>query len=106
VDRKQFADAAVERLIAAMNAEGIPNQASYPAIHELDLFRSGEYRKRLCPGQSTEAHSFLQAQYPNTHRAAVETVWIPQPALLGDEEDMHEIAAAWRKIQKFAEELK
>jgi 3-amino-5-hydroxybenzoate synthase len=106
VDRKQFADATVERLIEAMNAEGIPNQASYPAIHELDVFRNGEYRKRLCPSQSTEAHSFLEARYPNTHRAAVETVWIPQPALLGDEEDMHEIAAAWRKMQKFAEELK
>jgi hypothetical protein len=25
--------------------------------------------------------------------------------LLGDEEDMQEIAAAWRKIQKFAKEL-
>jgi hypothetical protein len=30
---------------------------------------------------------------------------IRQPALLGDEEDMQEIAAAWRKIQKFAKEL-
>jgi 3-amino-5-hydroxybenzoate synthase len=105
VNRKEFAGATVERLIMAMNAEGIPNQASYPPVHALDVFQNGEYRKRLCGSQATEIHPFLQAQYPNTHQAAFESIWIPQPALLGDEEDMHEIAAAWRKIQKFAREL-
>lgn len=105
VDTKEFASATTERLIEAMNAEGIPNQASYPPVHALDVFQNGEYRKRLCGSQSKEPHSFLQARYPHTHRAAFETIWIPQPALLGDEEDMHEIAAAWRKIQKFAKEL-
>jgi len=34
-----------------------------------------------------------------------ETVWIPQPALLGDEEDMHEIATALKKTQDHAGEL-
>jgi dTDP-4-amino-4,6-dideoxygalactose transaminase len=105
VDRKQFAGAHTEKLIQAMNAEGIPNQASYPPIHALDIFQNGEYRKRLCGSQATEPHTFFKADYPNTHRAAFETIWIPQPALLGDEEDMQEIAAAWRKIQKFAKEL-
>jgi hypothetical protein len=32
-------------------------------------------------------------------------VWIPQPALLGDEEDMQEIAAAIRKIQTNAKDI-
>ena len=32
-------------------------------------------------------------------------MWIPQPALLGDEEDMSEIAAALAKVQKNAKEL-
>jgi dTDP-4-amino-4,6-dideoxygalactose transaminase len=105
VDSKQFAGAGTEKLIQAMNAEGIPNQASYPPIHALDVFQNGEYRKRLCGSQATEPHAFLHVDYPNTRRAAFETIWIPQPALLGDEEDMQEIAAAWRKIQKFAKEL-
>src|ERR1700730_9906866 len=105
VDGNEFAGAGTERLIQAMNAEGIPNQASYPPIHELHVFKSGEYRKRLCGAQATEPHAFLKSSYPNTLRAAYETIWIPQPALLGDEEDMHEIATAWRKIQKFAKEL-
>lgn len=105
VNTKEFAGVSVERLIEAMNAEGIPNQASYPPVHALDVFQNGEYRKRLCGSQSKEPHAFLQARYPQTHRAAFETIWIPQPALLGDEEDIHEIAAAWGKIQKFAKEL-
>lgn len=105
VDSKQFSAASTERLIEAMNAEGIPHQASYPPVHALDVFQNGEYRKRLSGAQAEEAHAFLKARYPVTHRAAWESIWIPQPALLGDEEDMHEIAAVWAKIQKHAKEL-
>ena len=105
VNSREFAGAATARLIEAMIAEGIPNQASYPPVHALDVFQNGEYRKRLCGSQAKESHAFLKASYPQTQRAAWETIWIPQPALLGDEEDMHEIAAAWRKIQKFAKEI-
>jgi dTDP-4-amino-4,6-dideoxygalactose transaminase len=105
VDTKQFASASVEKLIQAINAEGIPNQASYPPVHALDVFQNGEYRKRLCGSQAVEPHAFLKSTYPQTHRAAFETIWIPQTALLGDEEDMHEIASAWMKIQKNATEL-
>ncbi len=105
VDSKKFAGVPTARLIRAMNAEGIPNQASYPPVHLLDLFKNGEYRRRLCPSQDKENHAFLLAEYPETHRAAWESIWIPQPALLGDEEDMYEIVAAWQKIQKYANEL-
>src|SRR6201993_1911483 len=100
VDPKQFAGISTENFIAALNAEGIPTQASYPPLHELDCFRNGEYRKCLSGPQATEPHAFLKQSFPNTQRAAWETVWIPQFALLGDEEDMNEIANAIRKIQK------
>ncbi len=105
VDHMQFAGNSTESFIAAMNAEGIPNQASYPPLHELEIFRSGEYRKRLSGVQATAEHTFLRQSFPHTQRAAWETVWIPQPALLGDETDMHEIVLAIQKIQKHAKEL-
>ena len=105
VDSKQFAGISTERFIEAMNAEGIPNQASYPPLHELHMFRNNEYRKRLSAEQREEEHRFLKQPFPNTQRAAWETVWIPQPALLGDEEDMHQIVLAIRKIQQNAKEL-
>ena len=105
VDQKQFAGISTERFIEAMNAEGIPNQASYPPLHELHMFRNGEYRKCLSGAQAKEDHPFLKQSFPNTQRAAWETVWIPQPALLGDELDMNEIVGAIRKIQENAKEL-
>jgi hypothetical protein len=69
------------------------------------MFRKGEYRKRLCGKQAKQKHAFLKEKFPATQKAAWETVWIPQPALLGDEEDMQEIAAGLGKIQKNAKEL-
>jgi dTDP-4-amino-4,6-dideoxygalactose transaminase len=104
-DNRHFAGISTERFIAAMNAEGIPNQASYPPLHELHMFSNGEYRKCLSGPQQKEDHAFLQQKFPNTQRAAWETVWIPQPALLGDEHDMQEIVAAIRKIQQNASDV-
>jgi dTDP-4-amino-4,6-dideoxygalactose transaminase len=103
VDRGQFAGITTKRFIEAMIAEGIPNQAAYPPVHALDLFTSGAFRSRLCPG--TEGHPSWQTAFPITERAAWETFWIPQYALLGDEQDMHEIATAIKKIQQHATEL-
>jgi dTDP-4-amino-4,6-dideoxygalactose transaminase len=105
VNKKEFAGLSTGRFVEAMNAEGIPNQASYPPLHQLDMFRNGNYRKCLSGRQATGKHAFLKQKFPATKRAAWETVWIPQPALLGDEEDMREIAAAVGKIQENAKEL-
>jgi dTDP-4-amino-4,6-dideoxygalactose transaminase len=105
INKKEFAGLSTERFIEALNAEGIPHQASYPPLHAVDMFRNGEYRKRLSGKQAKDKHKFLKQKFPVTHKAAWETVWLPQPVLLGDEEDMHEIAAAIAKIQKNAKEL-
>jgi dTDP-4-amino-4,6-dideoxygalactose transaminase len=105
MNKKNFAGLSTGRFIEAMNAEGIPNQASYPPLHQLDMFRNGNYRKRLSGKQATGKHAFLKQKFPATKRAAWETIWIPQPALLGDEEDMREIAAALGKIQENAKDL-
>jgi len=104
-DKAKFADVPTARFVEAMLAEGIPNQAAYPPVHALDLFQNGAYRTRLCGEQANEDHPFLFAEYPETTRAAWETYWVPQTALLGDQQDMHEIAAAIQKIQQNARQL-
>jgi dTDP-4-amino-4,6-dideoxygalactose transaminase len=104
-DRKAFAGLPIDRFIEALNAEGIPTQASYPPVHELALFRSGEYRKRLSPEQRNAEHTFLKDDFPNAERGAWETVWLPHPTLLGTEEDTKEIVEAIRKIQRHAPDL-
>jgi len=105
VDSKEFAGISTERFIAAMNAEGIPNQAAYPEVHKLDMFQNGAYRSRLSGDQATEEHAFLKADFPNSYSAATEDYWVNQYCLLGDEQDMQEIAAAIKKIQANAASL-
>lgn len=105
MDSSQFAGITTGNFIAALNAEGIPTQASYPPLHAMDCFRSGAYRKRLSGAQAEEAHDFFRHEFPNTLRGAWQTVWIPQFALLGNEEDMHEIAGAIAKIHQNAAEI-
>jgi dTDP-4-amino-4,6-dideoxygalactose transaminase len=100
-----FADLPIKRFIEALEAEGIPTQASYPPIHELDLFKSGEYLNRLPQEQRDTGKRILKGDFLNTRRAAWETVWLPHPALLGAREDTARVPEAIRKIQKHAKEL-
>src|SRR5947207_13454846 len=94
-----------QKLTVAMCTDGNAKEARYPPFHALDVFKSGEYRSELTGRQAEEPHPFLKIDFPQTHRAAWEPVWIPQPVLLGDEQDMHEIATALKKIQNHAGDL-
>jgi dTDP-4-amino-4,6-dideoxygalactose transaminase len=100
-----FADLPIKKFIEALEAEGIPTQASYPPIHELDLFKSGEYLKRLPQERRDIGKQILEENFPNTRRAAWETIWLPHPVLLGTREDAAGVPEAIRKIQKHAKEL-
>jgi 3-amino-5-hydroxybenzoate synthase len=105
IDRSKFGNITTRKFIEAMNAEGVPNQAAYPPVHALDCFQNGSYRQKLSGEQAREPHRFLRGAFPNSARAAWECYWVPQYCLLGDEEDMHDIAAAIRKIQQNAPSL-
>ena len=104
-DKKAFHNLDTEKFIEAFNAEGIPTQASYPPVHELAMFKNGEYRKRLFPMSTVDEHGFLNMEFPNSQKAAWEAVWLPQPALLGAEEDMGMIVEAINKIKDQSRDL-
>jgi dTDP-4-amino-4,6-dideoxygalactose transaminase len=104
-DKNAFSGVSTERFIQALNAEGFPNQASYPPLHDLAVFKSGEYRKRLTPAAAQAEHAYMHAGFPNTLRGAWETVWFPQPVLLGSEEELAQAVEAIKKIQAQANEL-
>ena len=105
IDSRAFAGISSGKFVEALEAEGIPTQAAYPPLHQLDVFTSGAYRGRLSGSQATQEHGCLAGPFPNSVRGA-ETVWITQNALLGDEEDMQEINVAIRKIQENAKDLR
>ena len=104
-DAAAFNGLRTESFIEALNAEGIPTQASYPPVHKLAVFQSGEFRKRLLPEHARQPFDFLQAPFPNSQDATDNTVWLVHRTLLGDEQDCAEIVAAVRKIQRFCGEL-
>lgn len=104
-DQSAFSGLPINKFIEAFNNEGIPTQASYPPIHEMAVFQSGEYRKRLPPKHAKEEHAFLKAPFPHTRRGAWETVWLPQPVLLGSQEEMLQVVEAIRKIQRNSKTL-
>lgn len=104
-DRSAFAGVPTERFIQAFNAEGFPTQASYPPLHDLAMFKSREYRRRLAPQAAQAEHYFLKEGFPNSLRGAWETVWLPQPVLLGSETEMAQVVEAIQKVQAHVKEL-
>ncbi len=104
-DPRCFSGVSCEKFIEALNAEGIPTQASYPPLHRLDVFTNGEFRRRLAPEHVASAPDFTKSSYPVSEDAAENTIWLVHRALLGTEEDTAEIVEAVRKIQRHAKEL-
>jgi dTDP-4-amino-4,6-dideoxygalactose transaminase len=103
---KCFGGISRARYIEALKAEGLPEQASYPAIHALDLFKDAKgYEGRIGAEHSARLREAVAGRFPNTDRASMETVWLPQTALLGDTEDMRDVASVIRKIQENARDL-
>jgi len=104
-DARAFNGISTETFIKALNAEGIPTQASYPPVHQLDFFHNGEFLKRLSPEHARESFGFLKSEMPVTQDAAANTIWIVHRALLGNEQDTTEIVNALEKIQKYSKDL-
>ncbi len=104
-DPQAFGGLKTGRFIEALNAEGIPTQASYPPVRKLEVFQSGEYRRRLAPDQAAQEHKFLHEPCPVADDAYENTVWMVHRTLLGTQQDMAEVVEAVKKIQANAAQL-
>lgn len=70
--------------VGAMEAEGIPCRPYYPhPLYKNPMYQSAACRVMPCP---------------NAEQACLDSFWIPQNALMGDEEDTRDIARAIGKI--------
>jgi dTDP-4-amino-4,6-dideoxygalactose transaminase len=104
-DPEAFSGLSTGRFIQALNAEGIPTQASYPPLHRLEMFQTDEFRRRLEPEHAKDRFEFLESDFPVSDDSAANTVWLVHIALLGDEQDTIEIVEAVKKVKKHAGEL-
>ncbi|MFN8484051.1 MAG: DegT/DnrJ/EryC1/StrS family aminotransferase [Anaerolineae bacterium] len=91
-DADAFGGHSREEFIAALRAEGItPVSPGY-----VPLYRQAAIRNAVPDTPPADAWAAL---YPVTEAAAANGIWFFQFALLGDESDMEDIAAAAAKIQ-------
>lgn len=84
----RFAGAPRQRVVAALQAEGVPATLGYPhPIYHNELFRERPHIIHPCP----EAEDYCRS-----------AIWFPQNLLLGDEQLIDEVLAAVRKVSQGA----
>ena len=90
---------------AALEAEGIPAEGGYAAMHHYDLFQPRNSRLAV-PNAFPERFDFGRMDFPVAERAAEhEAVWLDESAFRAGPSGADDIVTALKKIQKNAPEL-
>lgn len=94
------------RFLELLQAEGVPASGGYPVgLHHQPLYSGKGLREQIASYTMPHliAHDYSATSCPITERAcASEAVWLTQPLLLAEQQDMEDIVHAIQKIQTFA----
>ncbi|MEQ7125241.1 DegT/DnrJ/EryC1/StrS family aminotransferase [Actinopolymorpha sp. B11F2] len=82
-----------DAFVRALAAEGIPCSGGYQGLH-----RNGALRAEIASITGRLGQPYPEPELPATELLASDTVWLPQPVLLGTEEDIHDVATAIEKV--------
>ncbi|WP_321476022.1 DegT/DnrJ/EryC1/StrS family aminotransferase [uncultured Paludibaculum sp.] len=106
-DREKFAGLPLDRVVKAIQAEGVPASTGYVPLNKepvmASTLRSRHFRK--CFSQTDLDRFEERTACPENDKLCQEAVWLTQTMLLGAKSDMDDIAAAVRKVQQGAAEL-
>jgi len=91
-----------EKFIEAMCAEGVNCGAGYVPLYREELFQTDPRDFPWLEGRDYGSLNLPVCEHACDH----ESVWLFQSQLLGDASDMHDVAAAVRKIKDHLDELK
>lgn len=94
--RRQFVDALI--------AEGVPAFTAYPAVHRTPVFRERAFGPRWSEGDPL-LPDYARVSCPVSEKIGDTVVWLHHRTLLGDEQDLAELAQAVEKIQAHARQL-
>lgn len=98
-NKEAFGGRPREEFLRALNAEGVPCSAGYVPLYKERVFVNRPASNDLC--QRSMLKDYSKVYCPVCERAcAEEAVWLYQNMLLGDEEDMADIATAIAKVQR------
>ena len=107
-DKAHFADVPRARFLEALEKEGIPCSGGYSMLNKEPFIKkwisSKPYQKMYTEREIAAWEG--RNECPENDKLCEEAVWFFQTMLLGTRRDMDDIAAAIRKIQKYAGELK
>ncbi|MFC1712487.1 DegT/DnrJ/EryC1/StrS family aminotransferase [Candidatus Poribacteria bacterium] len=102
-DPDEFKGLSREKLLEAVNAEGIPAFSGYThALYNNPMFINKAFYAPGCPDDYSE----FAEKCPVTERAvSYEAIWLEQRLFLGTRSDMNDIAEAFRKVKENIDEL-
>ena len=90
---------------AALEAEGIPAEMGYPAMHHYDLFQPRNSRLAI-PNAFPECFDFSQMHLPVAERACEhEAVWLDESIFRAGRKGVDDVVAALQKVYRNAPEL-
>ena len=93
-DSEYFNGMSRQIFVDSLVAEGIPAFIAYPVISNTLFYKENRFRKHMSGYMDSSKY-----RLHNANKIANEVVWLPHFTLLGDEQDLHDIANAIRKIQ-------
>lgn len=96
-DAEYFNGISRQDFVDCLIAEGIPSYVAYPVISNTAFYKDKNFRSHISGQTDGEPDKLV-----NSNRIAEEVIWLPHNTLLGDEQDIKEIAEAVRKIQRIS----
>jgi len=100
-DSTEFADLPLHAFEAALAAEGIPLDVSYPALHRVAMFHDNAFEPRW----RVPRRDYAAVSCPRAEHAASSTVWMEHRVLLANVDDVLDVARACGRIQAHAAEI-
>jgi len=106
-DGTKFAGLPRAAFLKALSAEGVPVMGGYTPLNKFPFIRGALESRGFQRLFSKERIALWEERNscPANDRLCTEAVWMTQNVFLGTRTDMDEIAAAVRKVQKYAAEL-
>jgi L-glutamine:2-deoxy-scyllo-inosose/3-amino-2,3-dideoxy-scyllo-inosose aminotransferase len=90
---------------AALEAEGIPAETGYEAMHHYSLFQPGNSRLAI-PNAFPERFDFDRMNFPVAEKAAEhEAIWLEESVFRASPKGVDDVIRALKKVQKNAREL-
>lgn len=93
-DQAHFKGLSRSDFIECLIAEGIPAFICFPVLSDTAFFHQNDFHGRIDANELRQLNDIS-----NARKIASKVIWIPHFTLLGDRQDVQEIAAAIKKIK-------